>query len=60
MALVCPDQSRFVALLADTVSADEHKQIETHLSDCAEWRGLLEALINVTDLVSEGEDRINS
>ena len=51
MALACPDQSRFVALLADTVSADEHQQIETHLSDCAECRGLLEALANIADVV---------
>jgi serine/threonine protein kinase/tetratricopeptide (TPR) repeat protein len=51
MALACPDQSRFAALLSDSVSADEHQQIETHLSDCAECRRLLEALVSVADVV---------
>jgi serine/threonine protein kinase len=51
MAIACPDQSRFVALLADTVSADEHQQMETHLSDCAACRGLLEALASASDVV---------
>jgi len=51
MALTCPDQGRFVALLANDTSTDEFKLIETHLSDCAECRGRLEALVSVTDLM---------
>src|SRR6478672_672564 len=42
--LICPDASRWEALLADSASPDDATELEAHLSSCSRCRAALDEL----------------
>jgi hypothetical protein len=51
MAIACPDLNRILAVIESRASAEEAREVETHLSECEECRLRLESLAGASDVV---------